>query len=286
MTGRGKPANIRPISPTDSSLAVRPVPWTRNFAARSFGPGAAADITTTARPLREVQEQADPATYYDPTLYSPILDQGIDLFREIEGWEQVSFWEDKYVDRDPTWGYYVFVTRYSESVLENIPRAIDNLLKVVQRGLRCYTLSTYGDEAFHRFKLDVIEDQDALNGASDDRIREEFRALIRGFNLCDDEERFVPPARNVACLALDEATISMLVNLSFPEDPMDDHKAFSEVTIKVVDIWWQRSSAHPESSYRGVGDCPIVSLDKLYLMLMSGVNSGAMEDLHPMSVGL
>ncbi|OJJ85527.1 uncharacterized protein ASPGLDRAFT_24548 [Aspergillus glaucus CBS 516.65] len=242
MTGRGKPANIRPISPTGSSLAVRPVPWTRNFAARSFGPGAAADITTTARPLREVQEQADTATYYDPTPYNPILDQGIDLLREIEGWEQ--------------------------------------------RGLRCYTLSAYGDEAFHRFKLDVIEDQDALNGASDDRIREEFRALIRSFNLCDDEERFVPPARNVACLVLDEATISMLVNLSFPEDPMDDHKAFSEVTIKVVDIWWQRSSAHPESSYRGVGDCPIVSLDRLYLMLMSGVNSGAMEDLHPMSVGL
>lgn len=92
MTTRGKPANIRPISPTSPSLAVR-----------SFSPGAAADITTTARPLREVQEQADPVAYYDPTLYSPILDQGIDLLREIEGGEQVSFWEDKYVDRDSTW---------------------------------------------------------------------------------------------------------------------------------------------------------------------------------------
>lgn len=159
-------------------------------------------------------------------------------------------------------------------------------MKVVQRGLRLYALSAYADEAFHRFKLDVIEDQDALDGASDDRIREEFRALIRGFNLCDDEERFVPPARNVACLVLDEATISMLANLSFPEDPMNDCKAFNKMTIKVVDIWWQHSSAHPGSSYRGVGDCPIVSLDRLYLMLMSGGNSGAMEDLHPLSVGL
>lgn len=102
MTTRGKPANIRPISPTDPSLSVHPVPRTRTLNVRSFGPGAAADITTTVRPFREVQEQADPATYYDPTLYSPILDQGIDLLREIEGWEQVSFWEDKYVDRNPT----------------------------------------------------------------------------------------------------------------------------------------------------------------------------------------
>lgn len=36
--------------------------------------------------------------------------------------------------------------------------------KVVQRGLRCYILPAYADEAFRRFKLDVIEDQGALDG--------------------------------------------------------------------------------------------------------------------------
>lgn len=232
-----------------------------------------------------MQAQADPATYYDPTLYNPTLDEVIGLLREIEGWEQVSFWEDKYVDRNPTWGYYASVTNYSGYALENIHRAIENLMKVVQRDLRLYTLSAYADEAFHRFKLDVIEDRDNLDGASDDRIREEFWALIRGLNLCDlcdNKGIFAPPARNVACLVLDEATISTLANLCFPENPMDDYEAFSDVTIKAVDIWCQRSSANPESSYRGVGNCPIVALD----WLMSGGNSGAMEDLHPMNVGL
>ena len=91
MTTREKPANMRPTSPTNPSLAVRPVPRTRISNVRSFDPRAAPDITTTARPLREVQAQADPATYYDQTLYNPILDQGIDLLRKMEEWEQASF---------------------------------------------------------------------------------------------------------------------------------------------------------------------------------------------------
>lgn len=72
---------------------------------------------------------------------------------------------------------------------------MENLVKAVQRGLRLYTLSAYADKAFHHFKLDVIEDRDILAGASDGRTREEFRALILGFNLCD-EERFVRLSRS------------------------------------------------------------------------------------------
>lgn len=47
-------------------MAVRSVPRTRIFDARSFGLGAAADITTTARPFREVKAQAEPTTYHEP----------------------------------------------------------------------------------------------------------------------------------------------------------------------------------------------------------------------------
>jgi len=157
------------------------------------------------------------------------------------------------VDRDPTWGYCAFVTNYSGYALENVHRAIENVMKMVQRDLRLYTLSAYADEAFHRSKLDVVEDRGNLDGTPDDRIQEEFQALIRSLNpcdLCDDKEIFAHPARNVACLVFDEATISTLANLFFPENRMDYYEAFSDVTIKAVDIWWQCSSANPESSYR------------------------------------
>jgi len=35
---------------------------------------------------------------------------------------------------------------------------------------------------------------------------------------------------------LHEATISVLANLSFPDNPMDDYEAFGDATIKAVNI--------------------------------------------------
>jgi hypothetical protein len=97
----------------------------------------------------------------------------------VERWENVRSDDGKvFLERDPTWGFYIFVTDYSAKVSENIPQAMETLMGVVQRGLRYWTCPPYAEEAFRRFKLDLVEDQAALEGASYDRIREEFRALV------------------------------------------------------------------------------------------------------------
>lgn len=203
------------------------------------------------------------------------------MIKKIEQWKAVSWREDLYVDRDPTWGFYVFVTAYSDSASEQLSQAIENWVKVVQRDLEySATVPVYANEAFRRFKLDVIADKDKLDDASDDRIREEFRAQIRDLRLSDDEDQIVPPARNMACFVLDEEKVVMLADLSLPDDPMQEYELFSQKTVKVLDAYWHRPSTSNGSSYRGMGYCSITSLHWLYTLLTSG---DRIEDFHPLN---
>ncbi|RJE16526.1 hypothetical protein PHISCL_11137, partial [Aspergillus sclerotialis] len=88
---------------------------------------------------------------------------------------------------------------------ERLPQAIANLVKAIHRRLGRFAVPIYAQEAFKRFKLSVIQDEDALSNASDDRLRDEFRAQIRGLQLSDNEEDLIHPlARNMACLVFDE----------------------------------------------------------------------------------
>lgn len=179
MSVRGKPAYLRPISPPDPSLATRPVPRIRHFPIRSFGAGAAPDIDSTARSLKELDAEAHPTPCSGD--YCQLFDEIRNLLIEVERWEAVIFRND--VDtpyRNPTWGFYVFVTAYLDRVRESLPKAIDFLITATDRNCRRSTLPVYAKEAVKRFKLDVIQDETTLAVASDDRIREEFRALIRG----------------------------------------------------------------------------------------------------------
>ncbi|KAK2767054.1 hypothetical protein FQN54_006372 [Arachnomyces sp. PD_36] len=187
-------------------------------------------------------------------------------------------------DADPTWGYYVFVTDYSATAEEHLSSAIENLMRVVQRSLTQFTVPPFSEETFRRFKLDVIQDKGALDGASDDRIREEFRAQIRGQGLVDREGDIkFTPARNMVCLVFKSATIEMLSSLVFPGDNEEDHEVFRQNTVRAIDNCFDHSGSGDMSDYRGVGDCPITSLPRLYMLITSDGNSGAMEDLHPIN---
>ena len=72
---------------------------------------------------------------------------------------------------------------------------MENLLKLQQRTLGAHAepADVYADRAFRRLRFDLVEDQDALDAASNDRVRECFRALVRSFELSDDEDDFPPP---------------------------------------------------------------------------------------------
>lgn len=191
-----------------------------------------------------------------------------------------------------TWGFWVFVTEYSPLALEKIPLAMGNLVKVTERHMD-NSVPAYSNEAARRFKLDVIQDKEALEGASDDRIREEFKSFLRQLNLMNEEneeDRDRPDpmlGSTMACLVLDKNTIDMLADLEFGEkDTMKDYDVFKGKNIKVIDIFWVRESTEwPDSDgppYRGVDECPIVFLRSLYYKLTHGADGGVMEEIFPM----
>jgi hypothetical protein len=76
-----------------------------------------------------------------------------------------------------------------------------------------------------KLRFEDVDDEEKLNEASEDCVRAEFKALVRGLEIAD-EDVVPPPARNAACLVLDEGSVAMLANLEFSEGFEDDFKKF------------------------------------------------------------
>ncbi|KAL4895671.1 hypothetical protein BDV59DRAFT_199662 [Aspergillus ambiguus] len=230
------PAPPRLVTPIDPTLASRSVPHRRDFIGRSFSQGAL--LTTITRPLYQVEKLADPATYYEGAEFYLATQDGVrELLRAID--------EKQSLDNDPTWGFYVFVTAYSSIAQDRLPQAIRNWVKLIEHSLRYLTLSVFTEEAARRLKLSVVENRDALEGASDDSIRAEFEALLRDKKLRREEADdgrsvFRLLAENMVCFVLDEDTIGILANLSIPErddNPSQFYQQFETVTVKEYKAW-------------------------------------------------
>ncbi|KAF2723825.1 hypothetical protein K431DRAFT_282519 [Polychaeton citri CBS 116435] len=284
MTGRGNRGPAPPpVPPADPTLSSHPVPRRRTFQIRSFGPGSAADIQDTTRPFSVLDQAANRESYTGPGDYRETEDVRR-LLEEVDNWAETQFRDDEEpgpVDR--TWGYYVFLTSYSDATRGQLPQAMENWVTVQQRMLsHAETLPELREEARRRFKLDLIEDQQELENASDDRIRENFRAFLKNQDLTREEDRFPPQARFNVCLVLDEAKVKMLAGLQFLDEHIQEFIAFRRETVKAIDANWDRSRA-AGSSYHGVGNVSINGLQRLYLLITSGANTGAMEDLHPLN---
>lgn len=149
-------------------------------------------------------------------------------------------WSDgRAVESDPTWRFYIFVTTYSQTATNDLDQAVKHLLNVQHRHLKADAdpPDVFANEAYHRLKFDVVTDQEALDSASDDRVRECFRAHVRSLELWDDPNEFMPPSRNFACLVLDDKKIQMLVNLSFQEDDIQEFFTFRACKLKATDIF-------------------------------------------------
>ncbi|KAJ4328748.1 hypothetical protein N0V84_000751 [Fusarium piperis] len=179
-------------------------------------------------------------------------------------------------EKDPTWGFYFLVN--------GAELAAQKLVEIVRRVFAANAHPALAAEACKRFKMDLVQDREALDGASDDRVREEFNAFLRGHGLwpasCSDSGPFMP-ARLFVCFVLDEATILELESLSFPEKVGEDYKALENVRIKIIDRPWQRPKSG-WSSYLGVDYCPVYGLMGVYHMTGDG-DSDSMKDMYPES---
>lgn len=255
---------MRPPSPTDPTLETRPAPRKHRFPIRSFGPGAAADILGTVTPPEELQRIAedDPASQTDEAKWDK------HLLNTVTHWEGTDWRNDgSPITRDPTWGFYLFLTDYSPETRGKIPLALENLIRVQKRRLKVNTESAnlYANEVYHRLRFAVVEDKDALEGASFDRVRECFRALVRSFELIvDDDNDFPLPARNTVCFALHGDKVDMLANFEFNDDDRrEETNAHEKCKLPAVDIWWKRPEM-TRSSYRGVRELEITMLAHSY----------------------
>ena len=95
------------------------------------------------------------------------------------------------------------------------------------------------DEALHWFKINIVQDKQALSGALNDHIQEEFKAHLHGLHQLSDDGVICGAVYNYACLGLNQPVVCMLAGLTFPEDLREDWQLFHENTIKLVDAWWE-----------------------------------------------
>lgn len=279
MTGQGRRIQTppRPTTPHDPILASHPVPQRRDFQIRSFGPGTAiAKASSDADPMQrrhDFLDEIDRAADANPPDGLRITNSSRDLLDVIAECEAVDDRDDRTdTTCDLTWGFHVFLTDYSQLTEELLPRAMENLARVQQRNPRPGgdPPDVYAQELARRFRVDLVHDQEALQGASFDRVRENFRALVRKLDLSDDdEEPFPPHPRYSICFALDRSQIEGLANLAFSGDTIEDGKRFLKCKLPAVDIAWDRPEA-TTSSYCGVKDISVNLLKRAYLLLSDG----------------
>jgi hypothetical protein len=286
MTGRGKAGlpPLRPTTRTDPTSISRPVPRKRAFPIRSFGPGALIEDTSITDfsdwdARRAFWEELDRAAKAESGSDSGLSSDVPQLLSTIRHNERATYREDGACTPEPTWGFYVCLTDYDPATRDSIPRAMENWVKVIQRDLRPRypgDSKVHSDEAFRRLRLDLIEDEEALNHASVDRVRECFRALVRSFELTDDEDEWAGPPRNKTCFVLNAQKVQMLADLTFCEDVMEESRVFGKCRLTAVDIYYRRpemtrgdwcGSSETRENWRGFRDLEIIGLDRRYQML-------------------
>ena len=295
MTGRGDGRRLaaipfRPVTPpAPDSLSV---PEKKLFTTvRSVGPGAAPGIRSRVRASKDIKRAINDWMKTGGSWYHGLL-EGVEDFAEM-----VHHDEDLESTNDPTWGFRVFITSYSPAAQEKLPQALANWIRAQELALeQTIGQAVYRQEVLIRFKLDLVEDE-SLENASDDRVREEFRAWMMGLDFTPrDEEEDDPrsllsvmpnPSENI-CLILDEARIIMLADLTFGE-PKDDLRRFEGLTVRAIDGTWRRpAEVKANETYRGIGDVSIVGLAELYGVMASPEGGGhcyggIMHDLHPLN---
>jgi hypothetical protein len=243
--------------------------------------------------MASADRRAQAPTFYRDRPYYQELNDERRLLQLIDSWARTDWDDDPRAPRpyDGTWGYYVFLTSYDDATLEKVEQAMDNWVRLVERRLATAEgPHDKNEELRKRFKLELIKDEAELAGASDDRVRENFCALMRDLDLWRGTYVGRPQARYSVCLAIDAAAVDMLAGLQFLEDPDQDrdYRTFENLTVKVIDALWDRdqerwAERHGQGPYMGVGWLSINGLQDMYLIITRDANTGAMDDLYPLN---
>jgi hypothetical protein len=255
MTSRRNPPP-RPTTPPDPTLLLRPPPWKCRFPLRSFGPAAAADIKQRTTSIGALDLQADATTG------ASYAESSCNLLENLTKWESGASWYDgKMIEEDPTWGFCVVLVAYSQAARDNVERSMDNLPRLQEQvlGASADSPDVYADEIYRRMRFDLLEDRDALEGASFDRVRQRYFAHLRELGLWDDTGRYYPQAQRYhICLVLGAGKIEMLVNLLFRNVEVS-----GTCKLPAVEIFWKRP-ATANDLYHGIREIAVDMLIDTY----------------------
>ncbi|ESU12401.1 hypothetical protein FGSG_12905 [Fusarium graminearum PH-1] len=141
-----------------------------------------------------------------------------------------------------------------------------------------------GEEVSKRFKLDAIQNREALEDASEDRVREEFRAQLRGLGMREGDimSRVTGSNHSSACILLDGCAISQLSCISLPLNE-EENEIDNGVYVTMIDPKWDYPiQPYPNTvkgcaTYLGEDECPAEYLAKLYIIM-----EGDMTKVYPM----
>lgn len=293
MTERGKNnPPPREVSPADPSLESNPVPRIQDLATYPMGPAAASDadssFSTTQEPMEAHQPPHDDIFQFIVDLDGHSIDlcpPGRREERNRTAEEELALTE---AIRDRTWGFYVFVVDYEAQSQSLLPSALEKLAKCVHLSIQRYTTEgtspQVAEELWKRFRLEVVQDPSKLSGASLDRVRASFIALLRARRPDFSDYRTRPPMgpKSKLCLVLDAEAIQTIANLDVPDTYSEavDHiyKSLDVRVLKAVDSEWERpKSSH--SSYRGVYITSPVDLHYLFSRI-GWIGSHELQQLH------
>ncbi|KAI6884870.1 hypothetical protein KC360_g3980 [Hortaea werneckii] len=291
MTQRGKMGGVkevpmRPVTPPAPDAIL--VPPQKIFTdIRSIGRGAAADVKSRIRSNAELRQNG--YIKYMGGDWSEIL------LQEIEH-SATTYYDEVRCSDDQTWGFPVLVTSYTSAAQEKLPQALENWIWAQELWLKQHVFHpVLREEVIERFKLDIVTDG-SLEGASDDRIRAEFRAWMAGLGLThrgDESPPFLymssnPTPKENICLVLDEASITMLAGLTFTGEAQSDTTQIEGIRVRVIDCTWRRpAEMKADDTWRGTGNVSIVGLAVLFEMTLSPdrahLMTGMMHHLHPLA---
>jgi hypothetical protein len=87
----------------------------------------------------------------------------------------------------------MMLTDYSQEGRDNVDKAMESLLRLQERLLGAYAdpPNVYADGLYRRMRFDVLEDQDALEGAPHDRVRQCYLAHLRVLGLWMTQIAFI-----------------------------------------------------------------------------------------------
>lgn len=97
------------------------------------------------------------------------------------------------VEPDPTWGFSMMPGDYCLAARDNVDPVMESLLHVQQNilGDNADPRDVYADKLYRRLMFDLVEDQEALEGASHDWVRECFFGYLRGLGPLRDNQKYV-----------------------------------------------------------------------------------------------